>query len=329
MLATYKVRFVVVSHKVKEQKHKSLIFPQPPIQYSLSLSSQQVDAILSCGLYVVLLQREELSSIPILIACMQLTNHEFLVFISSVLMIRCGDRYFDRIDACGAWMIIHFIVAIGNTSLLTFEFMEDTWVVINASILKKVLVGWKILFLALQIFGMLYCFHVVHKPIVYLKEKKRRTPHPLFSSDAAETRIQQDQEQCIDSTTDNLQTTTRTTGTVTSLANVRPQSLLLPSENEVHFRSNNILRQQKNHGYNRNSCYESYQSITSGTTVDTPIRYSRNPAYESESSLNCVNNYSPYEQIMQSNRNRISYVEPIREIPGVENGIDYGTIGRT
>lgn len=281
--------------------------------------------MLSCGLFVLLLQRGELTSIPILIACMQLTNHEFLVFISSVLLIRCGDRYFDRIDACGAWMIIHFLVAIGNASLLTFEFMEDTLVVINASVLKKLLIGWKILFLGIQIYGMLYCFYVVHKPTTFLKKKKRRTPHPLFSSDD-NTRTQREHEN--DSV--NLESAAHTNNIVTSLANTRPQSLFLPSENEVHFRrhtTDNLRQQHTNHGYNRNSCYESYQSLTNGTNIETPIRYSRNPAYDSAQSLNYVP--SSNEGTVHYNQNRLSYVEPIREVSGPENGIDYGTIGRT
>ena len=269
-----------------------------------------MDALLSCCLFVLLLQRGELSTVPILIACMQLTNHEFLVFISSVLLIRCGDRYFDRIDACGAWMIIHFLVAIGNASLLTFEFMEDTSVVINASALKITLISWKILFLGIQLFGMLYCFYIVHKPTAFLKKKKRRTPHPLFSSDNnTRTQQRQNNQNNDDSTTSQSTTHVTIQNNVTSLANARPQSLFLPSENEIHFRRNNTnnLRQQTNHGYTRNSCYESYQSLSSGANVETPVRYSRNPAYDSAQSLN----YTPSsnnELAVQVNRNRLSYV---------------------
>ena len=262
------------------------------------------------------MQREELSTITTLIACMQLVNHEFLVFISSFILIRSGDRYFDRIDACEAWMIIHFLVAIGNGSLLTFEFMDDEMVVINASILKKLLIGWKLLFLAVEIFGIIYCFHIVHIPVVYLKKKKRRTPHPLFSSHDTRSR-------------DSMQEQQRNTinGTTSNVTSQRPRSLLLPNQEEVQFPSNSLSRQQTNHSrQTRNSCYESYQSLTSGANVETPVRYSRNPAYESENSLNHADNFSHYEQTVQPGRNRISYyVEPIRE-SSAENGNDYGAI---
>lgn len=200
--------------------------------------------------------------------------------------------------------------------------MEDSLVIINASVLKKVLIGWKILFLGIQIYGMLYCFYIVHKPTTFLKKKKQRTPHPLFSSDNVRTQREHENNDSV-----TLESTTQINNTVTSLPNARPQSLFLPSENEVHFRTNaDNLRQHVNNGYNRNSCYESYQSLTSGRTVETPIRYLRNPAYDSAQSLN----HTPSnEQTVHYNRNRLSYVEPICETSGPENGIDYGTIGRT
>ncbi|XP_066913058.1 uncharacterized protein [Clytia hemisphaerica] len=283
--------------------------------------SSVVDAILSAALIVLLLQQEELRDIPILVACIQLTNHEFLVLISSIILLRTGDRYYDRIDACGAWMIIHFLVAIGNASLLTFEIMDDYYVIINASILKKIFLAWKAYFLLLQIFGMIYCYLVVHKPIAYIKEKPKRTPHPLFT----ETNTT---ESVLPPENRTLQTDASGTARP-SVVTRRPVSAVYPESNNAkdrQFRSNALAGQLVNHGYNRNSCYESYQSLTSTGPNDSQLRYTRNPAFESELSLDYANNYSPYDHMMMSNRNRLSYVEPIRE--ATEQNIDYGTIGK-
>ena len=262
---------------------------------------------------MLLMQKGELSEIPILIACMQISNHEFLVLISSILLIRTGDNHYARIDACGAWMIIHFLVAIGNVSLLTFEIKNDHLVIFNSSIIKKVLLGWKVYFVLVQVFGMIYCYYIVHKPVAYIKDKPKRTVHPLFSKEVTQrpsTDASSSEQTAIFSNSDVRQ---RVQSVEAIGQATRPRSTIISNP-----RLNN---HNTNHGYNRNSCYESYQSLANVST-DMPLRCTSNPAFDSsELPMNNANHHSPYEQMMLANRDRLSHLEPVRSVENNGYGI--------
>lgn len=274
-----------------------------------------MDAFLSVSLLVLLIQRGELSEIPILIACMQISNHEFLVLISSVILLRTGNNHYARIDACGAWMIIHFLVSVGNVSLLTFEYRNDSSIITNSSIIKKVLLGWKLYFVLLQVLGMIYCYYVVHNPIVFVKDKPKRTQHPLFTNAVTQQPPESSSLEVSGISTNDVRHRVQT-NVETNGRGARPRSTMVSNGNH----GNGLNNQNTNHGYKRDSCYESYQSLASVST-DTPVRYpSRNPAYHT-SELDYANHYSPNQQ-------KTTYVDPIRENSGpVDNAPNYGTIG--
>ena len=89
-------------------------------------------------------------------------------------MLRCGRNHFERIDASGAWMVVHFVTLIGNVAFLIFSLWPYGDLMKGSSTMKKSIEGWKIFYVFVEVVGEFYCYYIVHNPVVFLETERER-----------------------------------------------------------------------------------------------------------------------------------------------------------
>lgn len=219
----------------------------------------QLDVFITVPLLVLTLRAQELTEISTLVACMQISCHEFLIMISSWILLRCGRNHFERIDAVGAWMIVHFLTLMGNVCLLTFEAWPEYTDLENTSLFVRLLLGWKLFFVFIEVIGMIYCYYIVHNPVTYITTNSSNSRNQIDSLPA--------------STSANMHSTsTAEESSIQSVSHIR----MGYDTNSRHRPT--TLQRHANVGF-------------SNRAATPPPPYTLNPAFESELSLDYANGY--------------------------------------
>ena len=129
---------------------------------------------------VYVLRKEQFTELAALASCVQITCFLLLSIISACILLQTKHRYRERIDAIGAWLVIHIFNMVGNISILLFELWPRVSNLWATSIPLTILICWKGVFIVIEMIGLPYTFFIMHKT-VRLLTPKIITQHPLFS----------------------------------------------------------------------------------------------------------------------------------------------------
>lgn len=230
-----------------------------------------VDFAFSFPMIVYLIRTKQFTDTSALIGCMQIMCLLFLSVISAFLILKSKNQYHDRIDAIGAWVIVHFVNIIGNVSIVTFQVRPNPSIILETSLPITLFICWKGLFVLIETIATLTSFYISHKPVTYHHQRETILHrHNLPNETATENNREQN----------NLN-----------------QSNLNDHENRpISVTCNGSNLGQMNHGYG------SYPSLSQ----ETDARHSRNCRYEPQSSSNATN-HSPLDNMRHSKRKRYSY----------------------
>jgi len=272
-----------------------------------------IDACVTVPLIILTFHKNLLSDTASLISCMHMTCFILLSVISAYLILESRHKFNERLDAIGAWIVVHTVNILANTALVVFELHPDPLVILKKHALLIALIGWKLFFIIVEIIGSLYCFYVIQYPVKYVKVQPMPR-HPLFNDNLPDSPFITQPAVFFNSVADNDGSTTNS---------VQPRGGVLPRRpiDNVPPRPISCISYPPNYSAsqasvatassytalnknNRKSHYDSYLSLTNATDA----RLMRNPCYESELSIDYANNYSPYDDMMAANRNRLSYV---------------------
>lgn len=101
-----------------------------------------------------------------------------LSIISACLLLQTRQRYADRLDAIGAWLVIHVFNMVSNLSIVLFELYPSPSNLWTISIPLTALLSWKGFFISIEIVGLPYSLYVIRRTV---QCASCIMTHPLFS----------------------------------------------------------------------------------------------------------------------------------------------------